>query len=151
MNITRHSEVFKAAAARVIAGHSTKEEEGALIGVKPNTFAVWMSRSGMTSRVNPDGTKKLAGAALGWGIADSDKSKALDDATRRVMSGELRASDVVKLYPELADEPDKNRATVAARVRRARVAKGLPVGPQGRRPQKPEQVNERLGFDVELR
>ena len=117
--LTRNSEKFIDAAKRVVSGQSTKEVEAALLNVKPGTFAVWMTRGGFTSRTNPDGTKKLHGAALGWVTSDPDKAKALEEATARVLAGEMSATRAAEVYPDVA------MSAVAARVRRARAEAGL--------------------------
>lgn len=112
----RNSPTFRDAAQRVISGQSTKEVEAEALNMKPGTFAVWMTRSKLTSRFNPDGTPKLQGAALGWATSDSDKAKALAEATTRVLAGELTATQACRDNPILAD----SRANLADRVRRAK-------------------------------
>jgi hypothetical protein len=115
--ITRHDTAFVEAARRVACGASTREQESAALGVNPGTFAVWMSRSKITASRNPDNVKKLHGAALGWVTTDPDKAKAMDEATARVLAGEITSTQAARDYPELADA----RAAIAARVRRAKV------------------------------
>lgn len=117
--VTRNSKEFTEAANRVVSGQSTKEAEAALLNVKPGTFAVWMTRSGLTSRTNPDGTKKLHGAALGWVTSDPDKAKALEEATAKVLAGEMSATRAAEVYPGVAV------SAVSARARRARAEAGV--------------------------
>lgn len=115
-NPIKNSDAFREAARRVVSGQSTKEVEASILNIKPGTFAVWMTRAGITSRKNNTAKRRLHGAALGWVTADPIKAKALEEATARVLAGELTSTQASKEYPELSSA----RATLAARVRRAR-------------------------------
>lgn len=121
MKITRHSKEFVEAAGRVASGATTREAAAQELGVNPGTFGVWMSRSGIAVDKTEKGTKKPAGAALGWAINDPDKAKALDEATARVLAGEMSVTEASEIYTDVAF------ATIAARVRRTRERLGIPV------------------------
>ena len=126
-NPVKASDAFKEAAQRVTSGQSTKEVEAAALNIKPGTFAVWMTRAGLTSRRNPDGSKKLHGAALGWVTTDPDKAKALEAATALVLAGETSATQAAEKFPGVAV------SAISARVRRARTEAGVEKPPTIRR------------------
>lgn len=127
MNITRHTKAFINAAHRVANHEVSRVEAAAELGVNPGTFGVWMQRSGIREQKTPDGTKKAHGAALGWAHTDPVKAKALDEASARVISGELTSTEAAELYPDAA------LPAIAQRVRTHLKRLGIAPPPRKRR------------------
>jgi hypothetical protein len=157
MNITRHSQTFKELVARLQSGELTRAQAAAAYGLNPGTLASWLLRSkvGESTRTKV-GDKFLYGAAAEFAERlDPNIAKLLDEATEKVLDGTFKSCLAAhKAYPGVV------LGTLTARVRKARLAQGLPIGRQGKKaqpepikpmPRTPEQLNERLGFDVELR
>ncbi|MDO9236198.1 MAG: hypothetical protein Q7U28_09235 [Aquabacterium sp.] len=115
VSITRNSKEFRELVSRLQAGTLTRAQAAAEYGINPGTLGVWLSRSKVRS------PKALHGAALGWAITDPDKIKLLNEAVAKVLAGEVSATKASEMYPTLA------LATIAFRVRKARIAAGQPV------------------------
>lgn len=105
--------------ARIQSGELTRAQAAQTYGINLGTLGVWLSRSKVNTTTRAP--RKLHGAALGWAITDPDKVKLLDEAVAKVLAGEMSATKASEIYPTLA------LATIALRVRKARLAAGQPV------------------------
>lgn len=129
MNITRHSEKFKELADQMHSGAITREQMADTCGVKVGTLGVWLTRSKLTKKNNADGTKKLHGSAADNAARLSpETAKLLDDLTKKVLDGTYKSCLAAH-----TDHKDVSLSTLTVRVRKARIAQGLPIGRQGKK------------------
>jgi homospermidine synthase len=131
MNITRHSQTFKELVARLQSGELTRAQAAVAYGVNPGTLAKWLLRSkvGESTRTKVDG-KFLYGAAAEFADRlDPKIARLLEEATKKVLDGTFRSCLAAhRAYPDVV------LGTLTARVRKARLAQGLPIGRQGKKP-----------------
>lgn len=153
--MNRHSPQFKELVGRLQSGELTRAQAAEIYGINPMTLAKWLVRSkvGESTRTKAEG--QLYGAAIEkLNSLDPAVAEALAEATQKVVDG---------VYPSCLaahkDYPGVSLSTLTARVRKARVAKGLPIGRQGKAqtpppvqtiPQTHQELEERLGFKVRL-
>lgn len=156
MKITRTSPSFKVLVARLQSGELTRAQAAAEYGVPLGTLNVWLSRSkvGESTRLKE---RTLHGAAADLANSlDPKIAKLLDEATQKVLDGTYKSCLAAsKAYPDVV------LGTLTTRVRKARLAQGLPIGRQGKKaqpeaplkpmPRTPEEVAARLGFPAEMR
>lgn len=150
----RNDPTFKEMVSRITSGELTRLQAADTYQIKPNTLNAWLRRSKIDA---PKQTRIAYGAAADlMARLDPNIAKLLDEATQRVLDGTFKSClEAQKSYP------DVSLSTLTVRVRKARIAKGLPIGRQGwpkppeapvkALPGTPEEVNERLGFPVSLR
>ena len=149
----RNDPTFKEMVSRITSRELTRLQAADTYQIKPNTLNAWLRRSKIDA---PKQTRIAYGAAAELADRlDPNIAKLLDEATQKVLDGTLKSCLAAS-----AAYPGISLSTLTARVRKARLAAGLPIGRQGKKPppeptkpmpRTPEQLNERLGFDVELR
>jgi len=150
----RNDTTFKEMVSRITSGELTRLQAADTYQIKPGTLNAWIRRS----KLDVPKQKRVAYGAAADLAANLDPriAKLLDEATEKVLDGTFKSCLAAhKAYLGVA------LGTLTARVRKARLAQGLPIGRQGKKPlpdaplkpmpRTPEQLNERLGFDVELR
>lgn len=150
----RNDTTFKEMVSRVSSGELTRLQAADIYQIKPNTLNAWVRRS----KLDVPKQKRVAygAAAEAADRLDPQIAKLLEEITQKVLDGTFRSClSAQKAHPEL------NLGTLTKRVRKARLAQGIPIGRQGAPKQaepahKPlprtrEELNERLGFAVELR
>lgn len=149
----RNDTTFKEMVSRITSGELTRLQAADIYQIKPNTLNAWVSRS----KLDVPKQKRVAygAAAEAAERLDPEIAKLLDEATLKVLDGTFKSCLAAqKTYP------DVNLGTLTKRVRKARLAQGLPIGRQGKKaqpeqtkpiPRTPEALNARLGFAVELR
>jgi hypothetical protein len=151
----RNDSTFKELVSRITSGELTRLQAADIYGVNPGTLKVWLNRSNLSDATRLK-ERPLHGAALGWMTIDPETARLLEDAAQKVLDGTFKSCLAAH-----ASYPSLSLSTLTARVRKARLAQGLPIGRQGKKPQQeptpapmprtPEQLNARLGFDVKLR
>lgn len=150
----RNDSTFKEMVSRISSGELTRLQAAEVYQIKANTLNAWLRRS----KIDAPKQKRVAYGAAAEMAANLDPTiaKLLDEATAKVLDGTFKSClEAHKSYP------DVSLSTLTARVRKARIAKGLPIGRQGKpkpaeepikaMPRTNDEVNERLGFPVDLR
>lgn len=125
--MNRHSPEFKALVKRLQAGELTRKDAAEQAGLSYGTLSVWLSRSGVTAAI-PDNRRtnhadkpfEPHAAVLNGAEMTPDKAKALNAAVDKVLAGGTSARAA-------AAEMGVSHVTVAAKVRKIRIAQGLPV------------------------
>jgi hypothetical protein len=121
----RNDATFKAMVARLQAGEITKDQACSLYDLKPNTLNSWLRRSKLLGTVprqrQPPEEAARQRANLVSKPLTPEIQAAVDAAVARVLAGEISA-----LAASLED-PRLSARTLADKVRKARLEKGLPV------------------------
>lgn len=121
----RNDATFKAMVARLQAGEITKEQACSLYGLNPHTLSSWLRRSKLLGTVprqrQPPEEAARQRANLVSTPLTPEIQAAMDAAIARVMAGEISA------MAASVEDPRLSARTLADKVRRARLEKGLPV------------------------
>ena len=121
----RNDATFKEMVARLQAGEITKEQACSLYDLKPNTLNSWLRRSKLLGTVprprQPPEEAARQRANLVSTPLPPEIQAAMDAAVARVLAGELsaRAASI--------EDPRLSSRTLADKVRKVRLEKGLPV------------------------
>lgn len=122
----RNDATFKEMVARLQSGELTRDQAADAYGINPGTLNVWISRSKLGDTIPNLQGKSRAGAAVHWPELTPDEVSATEAAIARVLAGEVSALAATKADPRIS------ASTLAKRVRKARIDRGIPV--QGRKP-----------------
>lgn len=121
----RNDATFKEMVARLQAGEITKEQACSLYDLKPNTLNSWLRRSKLLGTVPrqrqpPEEAARQRANLVSMPLTPEIQA-AMDAAVARVLAGELsaRAASI--------EDPRLSSRTLADKVRKVRLEKGLPV------------------------
>lgn len=124
----RNDPTFKEMVSRLQAGELTRKRAAEEYGLNLGTLMVWLGRSKVTGiprdnawrASNPDKVNAMNSHLIGQKLT-GEAAKALYNATERVLRGEISALAAAKADPRISAR------TLASRVRKARLERGLPV------------------------
>jgi hypothetical protein len=123
----RNDTTFKEMISRINSGELTRLQAADVYKIKPNTLNAWVIRS----KLDVPKQKRVAygAAAEAAERLDPNIAKLLDEATAKVLDGTFRSCLAAH-----AEYPGIVLGTLTKRVRKARLAQGLPIGRQGKKP-----------------
>lgn len=153
MHMKRNDKTFKEMVSRIQSGELTRIKAAEVYNVKAHTLNVWIARSKLDV---PKQKPKAYGAAAELDAnLDPTIAKLLEEAAQKVLDGTFKSCLAAhKEYQDLS------LSTLTARVRKARLAQGLPIGRQGKKIPAPttstpltiarnqQELSQILGFEV---